>query len=765
MTVGQSLPHESAHLHVSGRATYVDDIPQPKDCLFVALGLSTQAHAKIIDMDLAEVRAAPGVVSVLTAADIPGKKLWGAITHDDPFLAIDTVEFFGQAIFMVVARDYTQARQACLLAKIKYEPLTPAITIEQAIELQRFLVPPVKLQIGDPHSAMAQATHRAKGCGAIGGQEHFYLEGQVALAIPKEDGQFEIWSSSQHPTEMQQTVAHVLGIDQNCVTSYVRRMGGGFGGKEVQPAQFCGLAAVAAWHTGKPVKLRLDRDDDMMLTGKRHAFSFDYEVGFSSEGQLQAFDVQLNSQCGFSTDYSHQVNDRAICHIDNCYHHEHLNLVNYRCKTNTQSATAFRGFGAPQGMFAIEHAMDVIARATGKDPLDVRLNNLYGPAPRNKTHYEATIEAFHIPDMLAQLVKTSDYRERRQQIAQWNIQQPLIKRGLAMTPIMFGVSFNASFLNRGSAQVALYLDGSLMVNHSGTEMGQGLYTKVAQVVAHEFGVTLDKVRNSTTDTSKLPNTSPTAASSGSDLNGMAAQAACLELKSRLANLFANLWSCSKEQVEFIDGKVLGPLSGSDSAQNLTLAQAAQRANFNRVHLVAHGFYNTPKIHWDGAKYKGQPFYYYALGCACSEVEIDTLTGEFKLTRVDILHDVGNSLNPAIDIGQIEGGFIQGVGYLTSEELVWDSKGKLQTHAPSTYKIPTASDQPNIFNVELYDQPNSEPTIHRSKAVGEPPLMLAMSTWFAIADAISSLSSYKQMPTLSAPATPEQILKAVRAIQA
>lgn len=754
--LSNSLAHESAHLHVTGQAIYVDDIPEVQGCLHAALGLSQQAHALIEKIDLSTVLASEGVVAAYTADDLTTHNYWGAIIQDDPFLAPGKVEFVGQAVFLVIAKTMTQARIAARKAVISYKALPPVFSVADAKQADSLLGGPVTLAVGNAKLAINAAPHRVSACGSIGGQEHFYLEGHVALALPQEDGQMHVWSSSQHPTEMQQSVAHILGLAQHQVVSYVRRMGGGFGGKEVQPAQFVGLAAFAAAKLNRPVKLRLDRDDDMVLTGKRHAFEFSYNVGFNSDGKLHGFDLELNSLCGFSTDYSHQVNDRALCHVDNAYFHEHLHVLNHRCKTNIQSATAFRGFGAPQGMFAIEHAMEQIARATGRDPLDVRKTNLYGAAPRNVTHYGAPIEDFFIPDMLEQLEQQCHYRERRSQIELFNQQSTILKKGISITPVMFGVSFNASFLNRGSAMVALYLDGSILVNHAGTEMGQGLYTKIAQVVAHAFSVDPSQVRNSTTDTSKLPNTSPTAASSGTDVNGMAAQDACNTLIKRLTDFMAGVWKVDANSLHFKEGQLVCSVN---SDLKISLRDLAQKANFSRVHLVAQGYYNTPKIHWDGKNYKGQPFYYYAMGVSCSEVCIDTLSGEFKLQRVDILHDVGNSLNPAIDIGQIEGGFIQGVGYLTSEELVWNSRGKLTTHAPSTYKIPTASDIPETFNVTLFGRPNAEPTIHRSKAVGEPPLMLAFSTWFAIADAISSLSQYKYPALLNAPATPEAILMA------
>jgi xanthine dehydrogenase large subunit len=761
--VGSSQAHDSAHLHVSGAATYTDDIVEPRGTLYAALAMSPVAHGLLNSIDLSPALKSDGVVAAYTAADIPGENRYGAIIHDEPFLAADKVEFVGQPFAVVLATTMRAARVAARKVTCNVTALAPILTIDEAIKANSFLGKIVDIERGAPEAALTHAKHRAVGSGEIGAQEHFYLEGQVVLAIPQEDGQMHITVSTQHPTEMQQSAATILGVDWKDVVSECRRLGGGFGGKEVQPAQFVGIAALAARLTGKPVKLRLDRDDDFISTGKRHDFSFNYDVGFDDEGRLLAYDLMLSSRCGFSTDYSHQVNDRALCHLDNGYMLENLHVRNYRCKTNTQSATAFRGFGAPQGMFATEHAIESIARKLGKDPLDVRKANFYSPerGPNGmKTHYGQTVEGFWLPDIVNKLEAQSDYRTRRKEIAAYNAKSRIVKRGLALTPVMFGISFNASFLNRGSAMVSLYLDGSLVVNHAGTEMGQGLFVKIQQVVAHEFGVNANRVRTTSTNTSKLPNTSPTAASSGADLNGMAALDACSALKARLIPLAAKLLDCAERDVEFRGGGV----ATQSGKAHIDLKTLATKATFAKIPLTAQGFYYTPNISWNGETFSGTPAYYYAYGAAVSEVAVDILTGEHKTRRVDILHDVGSSLNPAIDRGQIEGGFVQGMGYLTSEELVWDDQGRLRTHAPSTYKIPTAADIPEVFNVSLYDQPNHVPTIHRSKAVGEPPLMLALSVWFAIADAVSSLSDGKLMPKLVAPATPEAVLRAVNMIE-
>ncbi|MGL4230835.1 MAG: xanthine dehydrogenase molybdopterin binding subunit, partial [Casimicrobium sp.] len=707
--IGSDVPHDSAHLHVRGAATYTDDIPEPRGTVYAALATSPIAHGTLNANHLDAALASEGVIAAYTAADILGENKYGAIIHDEPFLAEGKVEFVGQPVAVVLARTMREARVAARKVRCDITPLTPILTIDDAIKANS-IFKHVEVKRGDADAAFANAKHRVKNAGEIGAQEHFYLEGQVALAIPLEDGQMHVHVSTQHPTEMQQVTATILGVDWKDVISECRRLGGGFGGKEVQPAQFVAIAALAARLSNRPVKLRLDRDDDFIITGKRHDFAFDYDIAFNDAGRIEAYDLTLSSRCGFSTDYSHQVNDRALCHIDNGYSLTNLHVRNYRCKTNTQSATAFRGFGAPQGIFATEHAIESVARALGKDPLDVRKANFYSPERGMTTHYGQAVEGFWLPDIVNRLEATSDYRARREAIREYNAKSPIVKRGLALTPVMFGISFNASFLNRGSALVSLYLDGSLVVNHAGTEMGQGLFIKVQQVVAHEFGVPANAVRSTSTNTSKLPNTSATAASSGSDLNGMAALDACTKLKERLVPFAAKLLECAPNEVVFKNGGA----TTANGEKTIDLKTLATRATFAKIPLTAQGFYYTPNISWNGDKFEGTPAYYFAYGAACSEVKVDTLTGEHRTMRVDILHDVGASLNPAIDRGQIEGGFVQGMGYLTSEELVWDDKGRLRTHAPSTYKIPTSADVPEVFNVALYDQPNHVPTIHRSK---------------------------------------------------
>jgi xanthine dehydrogenase large subunit len=755
-TVGEAVRHESAHLHVSGAATYIDDIREPRGTLHGALGLSQRAHARLKAIDLAPVRAAPGVVAVFTAADIPGTNNVGPILHDDPILAAEEVQYYGQPIFLVVAETVDQARRATRLAAVEYEDLPAILTIEDGLEQGAFVLPTVTLERGDAQAALAGAPHRIAGRRRIGGQEQFYLEGQIAFAVPQEDGTMLVYNSTQHPGEAQMQVAHALGVGAHRVTVECRRMGGGFGGKETQGGLPACAAAIAARHLGRPVKVRYDRDDDITITGKRHDYLFDYEAGFDATGRIVGLQLTFASRCGFSADLSGPVNDRTVMHADNCYFLPHVRIVSHRCKTNTQSNTAFRGFGGPQGMLAIEHVIDEIARHLGHDPVAVRRVNFYGPG-RDVTPYEMTVEDFVADRLFDELERSSDYAARRAAIRAWNAASPVIKRGIAMTPVKFGISFTATFYNQAAALVHVYYaDGTVLLNHGGTEMGQGLFTKVAQVVAHELGIDFDRVRVSASDTSKVANASATAASSGSDLNGKAAQAAAREIKSRLTAFAAERYGVAPESIRFGGNHVtIGEVA------RVTFAELARMAYYARVQLWADGFYTTPKIHYDPKTLRGRPFFYFAYGAAVSEVAIDTLTGETRLLRADILHDVGRSLNPAIDLGQVEGGFVQGMGWLTAEELWWDRKGRLMTHAPSTYKIPVASDVPSDFRVRLWERgENVEDSIHRSKAVGEPPLMLAISVLQAIKDAVASVAIGQESPVLNAPATPEEVLRAI-----
>jgi xanthine dehydrogenase large subunit len=755
---GKPRAHESAHLHVSGSATYIDDIDLPANALHAALGMSTVAHGRIRAMDLAPVLAAPGVIAVVAAGDIPGKNNFGPILDDDPIFAPGLVQHVGQSLFAVAATSYDAARRAALRAKVDYEILPAILDIPAALAAGSFVLPTERIVRGDAPGMLAHAPHRLHGTLVIGGQDHFYLEGQVCAAIPQEDGTMRVHSSTQHPTEVQHLVAHALNLGSKDVAVECRRMGGGFGGKESQPALFACAAAILAARTGRAVKLRADRDADMTMTGKRHDFHVEWDVGFEADGRITALRVTLASRCGYSADLSGPVNDRAMSHIDNCYFLENLELVSHRCKTHTVSNTAFRGFGGPQGMMAIEAIVDDIARHLGRDPLDVRKVNFYGTTTRNVTPYGMTLEDNIIEGLVNDLERSSGYRSRRAAVEQFNETSPIVRRGIALTPVKFGISFNATHYNQAGALVHLYVDGTVLATHGGTEMGQGLYTKVSQVVADELGVPLSDVRIGATDTAKIPNTSATAASSGSDLNGKAAQAAARTIRERLTVLAAEKYGCAPGAVRFEAGMVH---AGATSVSLATLARAAHAA---RISLSSTGYYRTPKIHWDRKTFTGRPFFYFAYGAAVAEVAIDTLTGESRLLRVDILHDVGRSLNPAIDRGQVEGGFLQGAGWLTSEELWWDAKGVLGTHAPSTYKIPTARDWPAVAHVRLLQNSlNVEDTIFRSKAVGEPPLMLAMSVFHALRDAVASCGSPRALVPLDAPATPEAILHALEGI--
>ena len=754
--VRESLRHDSAHKHVSGEAVYIDDMPAPAGMLHAYPGLSERAHARIVSIDLSKVSAAPGVVAVLTAADVPGvNDISPTARHDEPVFADGLVQFHGQVIFAVVAENRAQARRAARLAEVEYEDLPAVLDIAAAREKGEFVTEPLTLTRGDAPAAIASAPHRIAGRMAIGGQEHFYLESQIAMAIPGEDDEVLVYASTQHPTEIQHMVSHVLGAPSNAVTVEIRRMGGAFGGKETQGNLFAAIAALGAKKTGRAVKFRPDRDDDMIITGKRHDFEADYSAGFDDEGRIAGVEFTVAARCGFSADLSGPITDRALFHADNAYYYDAAHMNSLPFKTNTCSNTAFRGFGGPQGMVAGERVMEEIAYALGKDPLEVRKANFYGGPGRDVTPYHQTVEDCVVGEVVEQLETKADYWARRAAIREFNADNRHVRRGLALTPVKFGISFTATQFNQAGALVHVYTDGTIHLNHGGTEMGQGLFTKVAQVVAEEFQVDIDKVRISATTTGKVPNTSATAASAGSDLNGMAAQAASRTIKARLIDFAAEHWQTPRERITFLPNRVR---IGDEEVPFPTLIKAAYNA---RVSLSSTGFYKTPKIHWDRSTGRGRPFYYFGYGAAASEVTVDLLTGEYRVDRVDILHDVGRSLNPAIDIGQIEGGFVQGMGWLTTEELWWDDAGRLRTHAPSTYKIPACGDRPKIFNVELLaGATNREETIYRSKAVGEPPLMLAISVLHALSDAVASVADYKICPRLDPPATPERILDAI-----
>ena len=745
------MEHDSALAHVTGQALYVDDLAEPADMLHLAFGRSTQAHAKILSMDLSKVRDFPGVTAVFCAKDITGKNDVSPMAGDDPLFAEDTVIYHGQALFVVAASSQRIARKAARLASITYQELPAILDIAAARHANSRLEDTQIMSAGNAREAILSASHIVSGCLNTGAQDHFYLEGQIAVAIPGEAQRIKVISSTQHPSEVQAGIAHVLARASNKITVEVRRMGGGFGGKETQALLIAAAAALVADKTGRAAKLRLDRDDDMAMTGKRHGFEMSYRAAVDEQGKILGIEMDLASDCGCSTDLSPAINDRAMFHADNAYFLPNITIRSERFRTNKVSATAFRGFGGPQGMMLIERVMDHIASEMKLDPLTVRQRNFYSK-DNNITPYGQQVDDFEIPELVEELVKTSDYKTRRQQISKWNQGQQLKKRGISLTPVKFGISFTTTFLNQAGALLHVYRDGSVALNHGGTEMGQGLFIKVAQIVADVFGLPVTAIENSPTTTDKVPNTSATAASSGSDLNGMAAYIAANTIRDRLEELIISKHNCTKDQIVFADGHICFP------GGKMTFAELAELAYLSRISLSSTGFYATPDIFYDRKTHKGKPFLYYACGAAVSEVEIDIATGESRVLRVDILHSTGKPLNPAIDLGQIEGGFIQGMGWLTSEEICFDDKGKLTTHAPSTYKIPTAADRPDYFNTALFNSKYEEPkTIGSSKAVGEPPFMLAISVHSALRAAIADARQHKDFTPLNAPATPQNIL--------
>ena len=804
MSMGKALPHDAAPLHVTGQARYIDDLSFPANALHLAFGLSTVAHGEITRLDLSAVRAAPGVVAVLSAEDLPDMPDCSPSLHDEPLLAVGTVHYVGQPVFLVIADSHLAARKAARLGKISYRELPALLTVDAALAADsRFEAGPVIWAKGDAALAIAKAPHLVEGSFEVGGQEHFYLEGQVAAAIPQEGGDMTVHSSTQHPTEVQHKVAHALHLPMRAVRVEVRRMGGGFGGKESQGNALAIACAVAAHRLGRPCRMRYDRDDDMVITGKRHDLRIVYRAGVDDQGRILGLEFTHLFRCGWSQDLSLPVADRAMLHADNCYHLPHIRIESHRLKTNTCSATAYRGFGGPQGMVGIERVLDHVAFATGREPLEVRKANFYrgmvsadasggdisasmkaqgsskggevdltsrGAAAPVGSHdlptdgqvqttpYHMPVEDFIGHELVAELERTSGYAARKAEIARWNAGSPVLKRGIALTPVKFGISFTLTWLNQAGALVHVYQDGSIALNHGGTEMGQGLFQKVAQVTAHVFGLDVSMVKITATDTGKVPNTSATAASSGSDLNGMAAKAAAETIRGRLAEFMAERHQVEPAAVRFVDGTV--QVAGEVYAWDKVVAWAYQA----RVSLSSTGYYATPKIVWDRLRGSGRPFFYFAYGAAVTEVVIDRLTGENRILRADLLHDTGTSLNPALDIGQVEGAYVQGAGWLTTEELVWDGKGRLATHAPSTYKIPACSDRPDVFNVALWGQPNREDAVGKSKAVGEPPFMLGISALYALSDAVAACGDGSVYPSLDAPATAERVLMAVRRVE-
>jgi xanthine dehydrogenase large subunit len=803
MTVGLPLPHDSAPLHVTGRARYVDDIPLPANTLHLAFGMATIARGSITSIDLTQVRAAPGVVAVLTAQDLPFTNDVSPSIHDEPLLSDGSIHYRGQPIFVVAATSHLAARKAARRAQIVYGEEAPLLSYEAALEANaRFEEGPRIWTKGDPDAAIAAAPNVLTGMIEMGGQEHFYLEGQAAAVLPCENGDVVVHSSTQHPTEIQHKVAEALGLPMHAVRVEARRMGGGFGGKESQGNALAVACAVVAQKTGRPAKMRYDRDDDMMITGKRHDFRISYRVGYDETGRIQGIEFTQMTRGGWAQDLTIPVADRAMLHADNAYLLPAARITSHRLKTNMQSATAYRGFGGPQGVLGIERVMDHLAHAIGMDPVEVRRINYYAPmagdaathsntvAPKpagsaknpgtahrietnagrghaygaahspeshrplpNTTPYGMEVKDFLLHGMTADLLASANYDARARAVADWNANNTILKKGLGFSPVKFGISFTLTHLNQAGALVHVYQDGSIQLNHGGTEMGQGLFQKIAQVAAARFGVDTSLVRITATDTGKVPNTSATAASSGSDLNGMAALAACDAIRDRMAECLADKWACAAGDIRFADGQVTGP------GNSIRFEEAAKICYENRVGLSATGFYKTPDLSWDRIKGHGRPFFYFAHGAALTEVVVDTLTGENRILRADILHDVGRSLNPILDKGQVEGGYVQGAGWLTTEELVWDAKGLLRTHAPSTYKIPAVSDRPEVFNVHLVDAENPEATIYRSKAVGEPPFMLGISAFLALGQACAACGP--NWPDLQAPATAERVLQAIK----
>ncbi|MCV2874296.1 xanthine dehydrogenase molybdopterin binding subunit [Defluviimonas sp. WL0050] len=764
MSVAKPVTHDSGHLHVTGTARYIDDVPLPANTAHLAFGLSTVAHGEITSMDLSAVRAAPGVIAVWTADDLPFANDVSPSIHDEPLLATGTVHYVGQPIFLVIADSHLAARKAARKGRIIYKERPALLTVDDAMAAgSRFEGGPVIWTKGDAAKAIASAPRVVEGRFEMGGQEHFYLEGQAALALPAEGGVI-VQSSTQHPTEIQHKVAEAIGVPMNAVRVEIRRMGGGFGGKESQGNALAVSCALVARLLGRPAKMRYDRDDDMVITGKRHDFRIEYRAGVDDTGRILGIEFLQLARCGWAMDLSLPVADRAMLHSDNAYNLEHVRIESHRLKTNTQSATAYRGFGGPQGMLGIERAMDHIAHQLGLEPLAVRKANFYADMKdasggstsakkKQTTPYHMEVEDFILNGLVTKLEASSAFATRKAAIAKWNAENAILKKGISLTPVKFGISFTLTHLNQAGALVHVYSDGSIHLNHGGTEMGQGLFRKVSQVAAASFGVDVGAIAITATDTAKVPNTSATAASSGSDLNGMAVKAACDTIRDRMADYLAREHQTVPAKVHFKEGKVF---VGGDE---MTFAEAASRCYMGRVSLSSTGFYATPKITWDRVAGRGRPFYYFSYGAAVSEVVIDTLTGENRILRADILHDAGASLNPALDIGQVEGAYVQGAGWLTTEELVWDDKGRLRTHAPSTYKIPACSDRPRIFNVALWHGANREDTIYRSKAVGEPPFMHGISVFSALSDACAACGP--NYPDLQAPATSEAVLAAVK----
>jgi xanthine dehydrogenase large subunit len=757
--------HEAGLRHATGEALYVDDLPEPAGMLHAEVLISPLAHARIKRRDATKARAMPGVRAVLFAEDIPGENQVGPIIHDEPLLAEDEVAFAGQSVAVVLAESATLARKAAQAVEVEYEELPAITSLEAAIAAGAWLSEPHLIARGDVEGELGRAALLLEGEVRSGAQDHFYLETQVALVMPGEAGSYRILSSTQHPSEVQAKVAEVLGVGRHRVVVEVPRMGGGFGGKETQAAQFAAMAALGAAATGLPVKLWLNRDQDMVQTGKRHPFLSRYRAGFAADGRILALDAQLFADGGFSNDLSRAILDRALFHSDNAYHLPAVRLEGRVAKTHLPSNTAFRGFGGPQGMLLIETVLDRAAARLGLDPLQVRQRNHYGEAPRDTTPYGQLVRDNRLPRLCAELLSSSDYAARRAAIEAKNASSRWTKRGIAFQTVKFGISFTNSMLNQAGALLLVYPDGTAQLNHGGTEMGQGLETKMLAVAAHALGMRTARIRPMVTATDKVPNTSATAASSGADLNGQAVRQAAEAIKGRLVPVAAKLLGLdpgAEASLVFEDDRVW---STDRPARAVSFAEVATAAYAAQVSLSATGYYRTPNIYYDRTAGRGHPFHYFAFGAVVTELEVSGLTGEHRLTRVDILHDVGDSLVPTIDLGQVEGGFIQGYGWLTAEEVLFDARGRLLTHSPDTYKIPAIGDCPADFRVQLLERAPQEGVIYGSKAVGEPPLMLAISTLGALRHAISGFAARGSAAggpevELAIPATPESILRAI-----
>ncbi|MDC3083388.1 xanthine dehydrogenase molybdopterin binding subunit, partial [Pelagibacteraceae bacterium] len=750
----KNIEHESAVKHVTGKAIYTDDISEPKNLLHAVIGYSNCSKGVIKKIDYKDVLSSEGVVDIITEKDIEGINDVGPIFKGDKIFTSKNIEYYGQPIFAVIAKTNNLAKKAALKVKIDLKISKPIVSIEEALKKKSFVLKPKHLTRGDIKDGFKKSDNILKGKLYSGGQDHFYLEGQIAMTIPQEDNNFLVYSSTQHPSETQQIISKVLKQNYNSIHVIVRRIGGGFGGKETQSFLFAAITSIAAKKLSKPVKLRVDRDDDMIMTGKRHDFLFDYEVGFNNSGEILALKIMMASRCGISPDLSGAINDRAIYHIDNAYFLPNIEINSYRCKTNTVSNTAFRGFGGPQGMFCIENIIENIAQKLNREASEIRKINFYKDKIKNTTHYGMKITDNVIEDIFNKLIKKSNYKKRKIEIDNFNKKNKVLKKGIAITPVKFGISFTTTHLNQGGALVHIYTDGSIHLNHGGIEMGQGLMTKLALVASNEFGLNYEHIKISSTDTEKVPNTSASAASATTDINGAAIVNAINNIKSGL-NEFIYDYFKTNSKIKYENNFVYF------DKRKISFKELINTAYLNRIPLSSSGFYKTNKINVNTKTLQGRPFLYFTYGAAVTEVIIDKLTGENKILQVDIIHDVGNSINKRIDKGQIEGGYIQGLGWLTTEEVSWKSNGVLTTHSPSTYKIPTAGETPFKFNVEIYDRGfNKEKVINRSKAVGEPPFMLAISSFIALKDAVYNANKGKNSENLIAPATAENILKSL-----